>query len=234
MEKDKIHILASIPFGEADYQSSKNYDNFDFFSKQENNPFDYFIKYIYYSLNKDKYIGSLKIVYQNINSDKLITLLDTLGTSDVADIQKIEFKSYELITNIKVWTQKDFDSDKLTGFEIKTTSGRILKIGYEEKKDEIINYEFKDEKYFILGFGVDASPTKVTSIYFYYIDRSLYKKYNLFIEILKLRAKLMLDNNYKKKVVSKKFEYDDRHRLVMDMCELPNLPFFRILSYIFD
>ena len=56
MEKDKIHIMASIQFGETDYRdnTSKNYDNFDFFSKQENNPFDYFIKYIYYSLTKDK------------------------------------------------------------------------------------------------------------------------------------------------------------------------------------
>jgi len=237
MEENKIPIMASLEFGvgfnrfinqNGKYRTI-NCDSFDYFSKPENNPFDYYIKYIYYSLKDKEYIGSLKVVYQDRKTDRLITLLNTPGT-DTEELEKIEFKSYELIVNMRVWVK----NDELTGFEIKTLFGRIIKIGYGEKEDEIIIDELKDEKCFILGFGVDANSTRVTGIYCYYIDTKLYDKYCYYLDILKIRVKLMLDNKYKDEIHAKKPEYDDRLKLLIDVCELPNLPFFVILSYILD
>ena len=237
MEENKIPIMASLEFGvgfncfidQDEKYRTINCDNFNYFSKPENNPFDYYIKYIYYSLKDKEYIGSLKVVYQDRKTDRLITLLDTPGTY-TEELEKIEFKSYELIVNMRVWVK----NDKLTGFEIKTLYGRIMKIGYGEKEDEIIIDELKDEKCFILGFGVDANSTRVTGIYCYYIDTKLYDKYCYYLDILKIRVKLMLDNKYKDEIHAKKSEYDDRFKLLIDVCELPNLPFFIILSYILD
>lgn len=73
-----------------------NCDDFGYFSDPKNNPFDFFIKYIYFSLKENNYIGSLKIVYQNKKNDNLITLLETPGVLDVEELQKIEFKISEL------------------------------------------------------------------------------------------------------------------------------------------
>ena len=207
-----------------------NCDDFGYFSDPKNNPFDFFIKYIYFSLKENKYIGSLKIVYQNKKNDNLITLLETPGVLDVEELQKIEFNSYELIINMKVWVKDEI----LTGFEIKTIFGRNIKIGYGEKEDEIIIKELKDENCMILGFGADANSTKVTGIYCYYADSRLYDNYNFYLELHKLRVKLMLDDKYKSNILSKKSEFDDRYRFIIDVCELPNLPFFSILSYILD
>ena len=237
MEENKIPIMASLEFGEGIFyevdRDEKNFttncDSFNYFSEPENNPFDYYIKYIYYSLKDKEYISSLKVVYQDRKTDRLITLLDTPGTY-TAELEKIEFKSYELIVNMRVWVKYD----KLTGFEIKTLFGRIIKIGYGEKEDEIIIDELKNEKCFILGFGVEANSTRVTGIYCYYIDTKLYDKYCYYLDILKIRSKLMLDNKYKNEIHSKMSEYDDKLRLLIDVCELPNLPFFIILSYILD
>jgi len=237
MEENKIPIIASLEYGEAIFSivdGDENYfttncDNFNYFSEPENNPFDYFIKYIYYSLKDDKYIVSLKVVYQDRKTDRLITLLDTPGTYK-EELQKVEFKSYELIVKMKVWVKHD----KLIGFEIKTIFGRVIKIGYGEKENEIIIDELKDEKCFILGFGVEANSIRVTGIYCYYIDTKLYDKYCYYLDILKIRVKLMLDNKYKDEIHSKKSEYDDKLQLLIDICELPNLPFFIILSYILD
>ena len=237
MEENKIPILASLEFGEGVYFAidgdeknfTTNCDSFNYFSEPENNPFDYYIKYIYYSLKDKEYISSLRVVYQDRKTDRLITLLDTPGTYR-EELEKIEFKSYELIVNMRVWVK----DDKLTGFEIKTLFGRIIKIGYGEKEDEIIIDELKNEKCFILGFGVEANSTRVTGIYCYYIDTKLYDKYCYYLDILKIRSKLMLDNKYKNEIHSKMSEYDDKLRLLIDVCELPNLPFFIILSYILD
>jgi hypothetical protein len=238
MEENKIPIKASLEFGEGigyfinEHKKrndiTTNCDDFNFFSEPENNPFDYFIKYIYYSLKDNEYIVSLKVVYQNRKTDRLITLLETPGITE--KLQKIEFRSSELLVNMKVWVKKN----KLTGFEIKTLFGRIIKIGYGEKEDEIIIDELKDKKCFILGFGVEANSTRVTGIYCYYIDTKLYDKYCYYLDILKIRVKLMLDNKYKNEIHAKKSEYDDRLKLLIDVCELPNLPFFIILSYILD
>jgi len=131
---------------------------------------------------------------------------------------------------MKVWVK----DDKLTGFEIKTLFGRIIKIGYGEKEDEIIIDELKNEKCFVLGLGVDANKTRVTGIYCYYIDTKLYDKYCYYLDILKIRVKLMLDKEYKNKIHVERKEYDDKLSLLVDICELPNLPFFVILSYILD
>ena len=236
MEENKIPIIASLEYGEGicyfieikNKDHTTNCDNFNYFSEPENNPFDYFIKYIYYSLKDNEYIISLKVVYQNRKTDRLITLLETPGITE--KLQKIEFRSSELLVNMKVWVKKN----KLTGFEIKTLFGRIIKIGYGEKEDEIIIDELKDKKCFILGFGVEANSTRVTGIYCYYIDTKLYDKYCYYLDILKIRVKLMLDNKYKNEINAKKSEYDDRLKLLIDVCELPNLPFFIILSYILD
>jgi len=44
----------------------------------------------------------------------------------------------------------------------------------------------------------------------------------------------MLDDKYKSNILSKMSEFDDRYRFIIDVCELPTLPFFSILSYILD
>ncbi len=44
----------------------------------------------------------------------------------------------------------------------------------------------------------------------------------------------MLDNEYKNKIHAERKEYDDKLSLLVDICELPNIPFFVILSYILD
>ena len=71
MEEKEIPIKVSLEYGEGicpfingSYTEdiTTNCDNFNYFSEPENNPFDYFIKNIYYTLKENEFISSLKVV----------------------------------------------------------------------------------------------------------------------------------------------------------------------------
>ena len=231
----EIQIDATLEYGQGynrmNYQRleriSHNCDNFDYISSQKN-PFIFHIYKIFYSLTKEN-IKSLKVIYRNRKTQKLITLFETPNSSDVEEIKYIEFKTFEKIINAKVWL-KDFS---LIGFELKTDFGRNLKIGYGENGEETSITDLEEENKIVLGMGVDANLFCVNSIYFYYIDKD---KYQCFFNtgLFELRSKLKMNEIFRKNIELKKQDMDEVHKLMVDICELPDTSFFPIISYLYD
>ena len=81
--------------------------------------------------------------------------------------------------------------------------------------------------------GVQANKKRVYSIYFYYTDR---KKYNNIFSpsLLFLRVKLKINDEFKNRLETKKEEMDEKHKLILDVCNLPDTQFFPIITYLIN
>ena len=195
---------------------------------QKKNPFIFSIYKIIYSLSKNN-IKSLKVIYQNRKTKKLITVIETPNSSDVEEIKFVEFKGFEKIINAKVWLKENM----LIGFELKTDFGRNIKIGYGEKGEETRIADLDEENNIVLGLGVEANKFGVTNIYFYYTDKDKNQRF-FNTSLLELRSKLKINEDFRKNIEVKKPEMDEVHKLMIDICELPDASFFPIISYLYD
>lgn len=238
----ETQINATLEYGEGIIQSqissdyyggnenpnhTNNYDNFDYISS-EKNPFIFHIKKIKYSLSKE-YIKSLKIIYLNKKTKKEISLIETPNFSENTEVISVEFNILERIINAKVWLKDNL----LIGFELKTDSDRRIKIGYGEMGEETNIPDFEDEKNYILGFGIEASHFRVSSIYFYYANINKYGN-NFNIGLFELKSKLKKNEEFRKKIEVNKPDMDELHKLIIDICELPDNLFFHIITYLYD
>ena len=181
-----------------------------------------------YSLSKE-YIKSLKIIYLNKKTKEEISLIETPNFSENTEVISVEFNILEKIINAKVWLKDNI----LIGFELKTDCNRRIKIGYGEMGEETNIPDFEDEKNYILGFGFEASHFRVSSIYFYY--GNINKSGNNFnIGLFELKSKLKKNEEFRKKIEENKPDMDDLHKLIIDICELPDNLFFHIITYLYD
>ena len=228
-----LPIEATLEYGEG-YSKAMERDkekltiNCDkYYLLKDSNPFMYHIHKIYYALKKNEYIKYLKIEYKNLLKGNLMKLLETPRVSDLEDLQIINIKSCEEIINVKIYLKEN----KLTGIELKTDLNNVYKIGYGEKEDEEMFEEFENEENIILGFGVNANKFRVHSIYCYFTNKQNY--YNkIFPGLLSLKAKMDKNKEFKNKLDSKITEMDVMHKLIVRICELPNLIFFNIAKYV--
>ena len=71
----------------------------------------------------------------------------------------------------------------------------------------------------------------VSSIYSYYMDK---KKYGIvfYTGLLQLRAKLKKNPEFKKEMEGKRASLNEKQKLILDTCDLPDTVFFSIASYI--
>ena len=202
-----------------------NYDKYDYIAQSGYSFFYFDIDQIFYS-EANEYIESLKIIYRNKKTGDLIALVETPEPEKTELIQNIKFKRFEKIINAKIWLK----NDTLIGLEIKTNCDRIIKIGSGKKGEEKNIPEFENDRKIILGFGVYATKKRVTSIYFYFTDREEYlKNYNF--SLLELRTKLKLNKQFKENVEKRKNELNEKNKLLVEVCELPEAAFFCIASY---
>ena len=205
---------------------TKNYD-FSFSLKEK--VLDYHINKIIYSLNSNQGIQSLKMIYKNRNDGHLETLLDTV-ISHVKDEKEnqIIFEDFEEIIQVRFWVRKD----KLIGFSIKTNRDKIKIIGYGNNEELIKDGNIETGKKIIFGFGVQAGLKHgVSSMYCYYMDKNQFGIIE-YSGLLQLRAKLKVNPKYKAEMKEKKKHLNEKQKLVLETCELPDTAFFPIASYI--
>lgn len=214
--------------------------NYDFISDTKENGlnnsnisiFDYHIKKIIYTLNSSQYIQTLKLIYKNRNDGQLKTLLDTTG-SHIKDEQsfEIEFEDFEEIIEVLFYlTKKD---PRLGAISIKTNLNKYKNIGSEINLDEPVKDEnVLNGKNIIYGFGVHAGKLYgVSGIYCYFIDKTLY---SIIVNngLLQLRAKLKKNSDFRNQMIEKRESLNEKQKLILDSCDLPDTAFFPLASYI--
>jgi hypothetical protein len=231
----KVLLASTMEYGQGHLPVVDGSDdlyttNYDYSIANEENILDYRLhKMICKINNESQHIQSMTLIYKNRNSGELMTLLDTVKSKieDGIDMD-YTFGDFEVINQVRVWVQ----DDNLIGFEIKTNEGNLKKFGYGND-DQLIKIEaFEDGNKVILGFGVNAGIKHgVSSIYCYYLDRVNLAAIE-YSGLLQLRAKLKVNQDFKKKAEEKKSSLNDKDKFILDICELPETAFFPITSYL--
>lgn len=209
---------------------------YEFYSKLGAKVLEYKIHEIRYVLRKDQIIQSLTIIYKNRLDGHFETLLDTEHSKTEGEEEnKIVLGEFEEIDNVKFYLQKSEDTrlgNRLVAFTIKTNLDNIHTLGNIDKGDLAKDDDLETRKKIVFGFGVHAGKNHgVTGITAYYMDKS---KYGLiqYEGLLQFRAKLKANPDFKKTVDEKKGSLDEKHKLLLDVCDLPETAFFPIASYI--
>jgi hypothetical protein len=231
----KVLLASTMEYGQGHLPVVDGSDdlyttNYDYSTANEENILDYRLhKMICKINNESQHIQSMTLIYKNRNSGELMTLLDTVKSKieDGIDMD-YTFGDFEVINQVRVWVK----DDNLIGFEIKTNEGNLKKFGYGND-DQLIKIEaFEDGNKVILGFGVNAGIKHgVSSIYCYYLDRVNLAAIE-YSGLLQLRAKLKVNQDFKKKAEEKKSSLNDKDKFILDICELPETAFFPITSYL--
>jgi hypothetical protein len=231
----KVLLASTMEYGQGHLPVVDGSDdlyttNYDYSIANEENILDYRLhKMICKINNESQHIQSMTLIYKNRNSGELMTLLDTVKSKieDGIDMD-YTFGDFEVINQVRVWVK----DDNLIGFEIKTNEGNLKKFGYGND-DQLIKIEaFEDGNKVILGFGVNAGIKHgVSSIYCYYLDRVNLAAIE-YSGLLQLRAKLKVNQDFKKKAEEKKSSLNDKDKFILDICELPETAFFPITSYL--
>ena len=203
--------------------------NYDFCLEKKDKCLEYHIYKIIYTLNPNQYIQSLKMMYKNRNDGHLECLLDTVCSHTENEKEsEIVFDEFEEIVEVRFWVK----ADRLIGFSIKTNRDKIKIIGYGNNEDLIKDNEIESGKKIIFGFGVNAGKKYgVSSMYCYYMDK---KQFGIieYSGLLQLRAKLKVNANYRNEYKNKRESLDEKHKLILDTCKLPDTAFFPIIEFI--
>ena len=242
------YLNASLVYGEAyckmvGYEKEEKSEYFDFtqpFEVKIDETMDYsktaevlnyHIYQILYTLNESQGIQTLEMIYKNRNDLSTKSLLKTVNVpKSEKDIQIINFDDIEEIVEILFYTKND--TKRLVALSMKTNLGNVKTIGNTDngdiKKDEKIN----NNANIICGFGgFSGDKYGVSSIYCYYMNK---KKYGIVIHngLLQLRAKLKTNEEFKKNLIDKKSSLNEKSQLIFDVCDLPDIAFFSIATYI--
>ena len=188
---------------------------------------NYHLHTIKYNLKSNEYIQSLQLIFKNRSNNQLECLLDTDPSHDKEN-------EYILGDDIDIKIVRYWlNNDRLTGFELTTNkkTGNIKMIGYQKNDVEKIP-EFEGKTKIILGFGVNANDQYgISSFYCYYMDKKCYGM-NKHAGLIQLRAKLKVEEKYKKEIESKKDTFAPIEKLILNICDLPDIAFHSVISYV--
>jgi len=201
--------------------------NYDYYLNTKEKCMEYHIHKIIYTLNENNYIQSLQMIYKNRNDGHLEKLLDTISShKDDEEKNEIIFEDFEEIILVRFWVK----DERLVRFSIKTNMNKIKMIGADVNDGLFKDDDIETEKKIIVGFGVNAGQKfGVSSMYCYYIDK---KQFGIieYEGLLQLRAKLKLDNKFRKEIEKK--DLNEKQKLILDTCDLPDTAFFPVAFYI--
>ena len=204
--------------------------NYDYADKLNEEVLDYHIQKIIYTLNENQNIQTLKMIYKNRIDGQLKALLDTIDShkKDEKEIE-IDFNDNEEITEVFFYLTKD---NRLAALSLKTNLGKVKQIGNQGNAEAIIDENLKGGENIVFGFGVNAGQKfGVSSIYCYFMDKNKYGII-LYSGLLHLRAKLKTNPQYRKIMETKRASLNEKQRLILDTCDLPDTAFFPIATYI--
>jgi len=196
------------------------YSNYSLPKKIEKNICDYKISKIIYTLNSNC-IQSLKIIYKNRNNDSLITVEndDCLIENNKKHIIKFpDFLEIKLLGIEK-------DKDKDIGFTIQC-GNEIYDIGYKQnsKSQKQINNKI------LLGIEMQACPSYgISNLNFKLYDSSKFA-FQFYDGFLQLRAKLKSNLAFKNKILGNFNSFNEKQKLIINICNLPDLLFYFILK----
>ena len=203
---------------------------YDCTSKVRNKLLDYHIHKIIYTLNSEQTIQTLKCVYKSRYDGHSEILLDTTnGEAPEKKEEELVFGELEEIINILFYVSKN---SKLVSICIETNQGMTKYIGDYSKGEVIKDDDLDNKKNIVVGFGVNANKKYgVTSIFCYIIDKN---KYGIikYMGLLQLRAKLKTNQKFKEQVESNKGALNSQQKLLADVCDLADVAFFPIASYV--
>ena len=201
--------------------------NYDYYLNTKEKCMEYHIHKIIYTLNENNYIQSLQMIYKNRNDGHLEKLLDTISShKDDEEKNEIIFEDFEEIILVRFWVK----DERLVRFSIKTNMNKIKMIGADVNDGLFKDDDIETEKKIIVGFGVHAGQKfGVSSMYCYYIDK---KQFGIieYEGLLQLRAKLKMDSKFRKEIEKK--DLNEKQKLILDTCDLPDTAFFPVAFYI--
>ena len=189
---------------------------------------DYHIYKILYSLNQNQCIQSLKIIYKNRNNGQEMVLDSENSHLQNEKIEEFVLQDMEEIIDAIFYYD---DKENLTSVCLTTNRGIHKYIGKQGNKYFKDKHLEKEEKV-VLSFGITSSKQYgVTSMFCYYIDK---KKYGViqYLGLIQLKAKLSKNKEFKDSVEAKNGSFDEKAKLIHEVCSLPNTAFFPIASYI--
>ena len=226
----KTLLNVTLEYGQGycrmvDMEKDDETTNYDCSRGLDEKLIDYHIYKIGYKLKSNEGIQCLQLIFKNRNDGKPATLLDT--APEETDKQYFELEDNEEIIELRIWEK----NDALRGLEISTNKGRIQKIGYGEDQPTKIK-EFESGDKIIFGFGCHANQKYgVSSIYSYFMNK---KKFGIVnnMGLLQLRSKLKKNPEFKTQLEAKKSSLNEKQRLILDICDLPDTSFFPICSYL--
>ena len=141
-----------------------------------------------------------------------------------------EFVLQDMEEIIDVYFHFD-NKENLTSICLTTNLGNIKYIG-KQSDNYIKDKKLKSKGKVILSFGMSSTKRYgVTSMFCYYIDK---KKYGIIqnIGLIQLKAKLSKNKEFKDNIEAKKGSFDEKLKLITEVCSLPNDAFFPIAKYI--
>ena len=209
---------------------SKIYDVFPTLKKKI---LDYHIYKIIYSLNDKKKIQSLKIIYKNRNNGQE-KLLDSENSHILGEkTEEFVLEDMEEIIDVYFYYEKDKDEvGDLTSICLTTSRGNVKYIGGKHDEEPYKDKLLETKNKVILSFGITSSKQYgVTSMYCYYIDKKIYGIIQN-LGLIQLKAKLTKNKEFTDDIKSKKESLDEKNKLIMEVCSLPNTAFFPIATYI--
>lgn len=228
-------LEASLEFGQGSSQMvgalrDEVTTNYDISSDKSINILDYHIYKIKYCLNSSQRIQSLQLLYKNRNDGSIKMLLDT-KVSHLRDEKEseIDFEDFEEIVDVFFYVGKD---DRLAAICITTNKNKIKYIGNKDNGELMKEEKLMDGNKIVFGFGMHACiKFGVCSIYAYFMDK---KRYGIiqYGGLLQLRAKIKTDKEYRKQLQDKRDTLDEKQKLILDTCDLPETGFFPIACYI--
>ena len=225
----KTLLNATLEYGQGysrmvDMKEDDETKNYDCSRGLDEKLIDYHIYKIGYKLKSNEGIQCLQLIFKNRNDGKPATLLDTAPEETNKDYFEIE--DNEEIIELRIWEK----NEALTGLEISTNKGRSKKIGYGEEPTKIKEFESGDK--IIFGFGCQANQKYgISSIYSYFMNKRKFGIVNN-LGLLQLRAKLKQNSEFKAQLEAKKSSLNEKQRLILEICLLPDTSFFPISSYL--
>lgn len=236
MTEKRVKLLdVTLDYGQGVFEMIKPKEEettelYDFTKPLGEGVLEYKIHQIKYTLGETQNIQTLNMVYKNRNDGQLKTLLKTEKSDTNAKEEVIELGESEEIIDVYFYPSRE--TGRLAAIMIKTNKGNIKYIGNQDKGELVKDPALETESKIILGFGVNAGKKfGVTSIFCYYMDKS---KFGIlqYEGLLHLRAKLKLDQDFKKELEARKDTLDRRLKLLLATCNLPDATFFSVASFI--
>ena len=201
------------------------YDSFNEYGKKI---LDYHIYKIKYSLNTKNTIQSLIIIYKNINDSQEKELFNTQSSHiENETLEEISFGEFEEIEDVYFYLSKE---GHLEGICI-MTNYKNKYIGNHDI-DPFKDDHLQTKKNIVLSFGGNASKSfGLSSLFCHYISK---RKLGIirYLGLLELKSKIKNDKEFRAKIDLKKNSFNEKQKLILDICSLPDASFFPIANYI--